>query len=219
LSEFPAKIWAPGEPNCGVSCYSQVAKPTTVPASLSRLILLFILLLALGVQAQDIDSTLFAPMQWRLIGPFRAGRVTSVAGVPSEPDVYYFGTPGGGAWKSIDGGRVWKPIFDRQPVSGIGSIAVALSSPQTIYLGTGETGTGNGVYKSLDAGSTWIHTGLEKRVTFLPSSSIQRTPLSSSPAPILSAAQLSGGPFRNRPIKLIAASSRPSTVARPGKRC
>ena len=126
------------------------------------LILLFILLLSIGVQAQELDSTLFAPMQWRLIGPFRAGRVTSVAGVPSEPDVYYFGTPGGGVWKTIDGGRVWKPIFDQQPVSGIGSVSVAPSNPQTIYVGTGEGGSGNGVYKSLDGGVTWTHAGLEK---------------------------------------------------------
>ena len=120
-----------------------------------------ILLLALGIQAQEIDSKLFAPMQWRLIGPFRGGRVTSVAGAPSEPNVYYFGTPGGGVWKTIDGGRVWKPIFDRQPVSGIGSIAVSLSNPQIIYVGSGEGGAGNGVYKSVDSGVTWTHVGLE----------------------------------------------------------
>ncbi|HME07665.1 MAG TPA: hypothetical protein VKG25_11460, partial [Bryobacteraceae bacterium] len=112
--------------------------------------------------AESVDANkLFAPMRWRLIGPFRGGRVTSVAGVPNEPDVYYFGTPGGGVWKTIDSGRVWRPIFDQQPVSGIGSIAVAPSDPRTIYVGTGEGGAGNGVYKSTDAGSTWKPAGLE----------------------------------------------------------
>src|SRR5580704_12481253 len=115
----------------------------------------------MGAQAQEIDSKLFAPLRWRLIGPFRAGRVTSVAGNPSEPDVYYFGTPGGGVWKTRDGGRVWKPIFDQQPVSGIGSVAVAPSNAQTVYVGTGEGGAGKGVYKSLDGGAKWTHVGLE----------------------------------------------------------
>ncbi|MGA2595694.1 MAG: hypothetical protein ABSH09_01650 [Bryobacteraceae bacterium] len=127
-----------------------------------------IVFLSLGLQAQEIDSKLFSPLQWRLIGPFRGGRVTSVAGVPSEPDVYYFGTPGGGVWKTIDGGRVWKPIFDRQPVSGIGSVTVSPSNPQTIYVGTGEGGVGDGIYKSLDAGATWSHAGLEN-TRYIPS--------------------------------------------------
>jgi photosystem II stability/assembly factor-like uncharacterized protein len=125
------------------------------------LILLIILLTVVGAEAQEIDSKVFVPMQWRLIGPFRAGRVTSVAGNPSEPDVYYFGTPGGGVWKTRDGGRVWKPIFDQQPVSGIGSVAVAPSNAQTVYVGTGEGGAGKGVYKSLDGGAKWTHVGLE----------------------------------------------------------
>ncbi len=117
---------------------------------------------SLRAPAEAVDANkLFASMRWRLIGPFRAGRVTSVAGVPSEPEVYYFGTPGGGMWKTSDGGRVWRPIFDQQPVSGIGSIAVALSDPRTIYVGTGEGGAGKGVYKSIDAGGTWKPAGLE----------------------------------------------------------
>ena len=131
------------------------------------LIWLFIFMFA-GAQAQEIDAKLFAPMRWRLLGPFRAGRVTAVAGVASEPDVYYFGTPGGGVWKTVDSGRVWKPVFDGQPVSGIGSVTVAPSNSQTVYVGTGEGGEGRGVYKSLDAGNTWIHSGLEN-TRYIPS--------------------------------------------------
>jgi photosystem II stability/assembly factor-like uncharacterized protein len=99
-------------------------------------------------------------MRWRLIGPHRAGRVTAVAGIAGQPNEYYFGTPGGGVWKTIDGGRVWKPVFDEAHVASIGAIAVALSQPRTIYVGTGEQARGNGVYKSTDAGATWTNVGL-----------------------------------------------------------
>ncbi len=112
--------------------------------------------------AQDVDAKILAPLRWRMIGPFRAGRVTSVAGVSGQPNLYYFGTPGGGVWKTIDGGHTWRPIFDGQPVAGIGAIAVAPSSPNIIYVGTGHTASGDGVYKSPDGGATWSHAGLEK---------------------------------------------------------
>jgi photosystem II stability/assembly factor-like uncharacterized protein len=111
--------------------------------------------------AQELDSKFFSPLHWRLIGPFRAGRVTSVAGVSGQPNVYYFGTPGGGIWKTLDAGRTWQPIFDQQPVAGIGAIAVAPSDPNTIYAGTGHTAAGDGVYKSIDAGASWTHVGLD----------------------------------------------------------
>ena len=107
-------------------------------------------------------------MQWRQIGPFRAGRVTAVTGVPGKPAVYYMGTAGGGAWKTTDGGMVWKPIFDQQHVASIGAMAVALSDPKVIYLGTGDVSNvggavnqGNGMWKSEDEGQTWRHIGLE----------------------------------------------------------
>ena len=109
-----------------------------------------------------IDPTMYSAMRWRLIGPHRAGRVTSVAGVPGDPAVYYMGTPGGGVWKTTDGGNVWKPIFDDQRVASIGAIAIAPSNPKTIYVGTGEQTRGNGMYKSTDAGATWTHIGLDK---------------------------------------------------------
>ena len=102
----------------------------------------------------------FSAMQWRLVGPHRAGRVTTVAGIPGDPAVYYFGTPGGGVWKTINGGRTWAPIFDDAHVASIGALALAPSNPDIIYVGTGEETVGNGVYKSADGGKTWSHIGL-----------------------------------------------------------
>ena len=110
--------------------------------------------------AQDIDSSVLKALQWRLIGSFRAGRVTAVAGVPDNQNVYYFGTPGGGIWKTSDAGHVWTPIFDKQRIASIGALAVAPSDSKIIYAGTGEQTAGDGVYKSSDEGETWTHAGL-----------------------------------------------------------
>ena len=106
-------------------------------------------------------------LKWRLIGPFRGGRVVAVAGVPGDSTTFYFGAVNGGIWKTTDAGTVWTPIFDNQPVGSIGAIAVAPSDPKTIYAGTGESdirsdlSSGNGIYKTADGGSTWTHVGLE----------------------------------------------------------
>ena len=105
-------------------------------------------------------------LKWRLIGPFRGGRVVAVAGVSGDSTTFYFGAVNGGVWKTTDAGTVWKPIFDTQTVGSIGAIAVAPSEPKTIFVGTGESdirsdlSSGNGVYKSNDGGSTWTHVGL-----------------------------------------------------------
>jgi photosystem II stability/assembly factor-like uncharacterized protein len=107
------------------------------------------------------DSSLYAGMRWRLIGPYRAGQLAAVAGVAGQPAVYYLGTPGGGVWKTTDGGTVWVPISDSIPVASIGAVAVAPSNPDIVYVGTGNTMLGHGVYKSVDAGATWQHVGLE----------------------------------------------------------
>src|SRR5258706_9702478 len=105
-------------------------------------------------------------MKWRLIGPFRGGRVITVAGVASQPNTYYFGAVGGGVWKTSDGGNSWDPLFEKQAVSSIGAIAVSDSDPNVIYAGSGEAcirgniSYGDGVYKSTDAGKTWTNVGL-----------------------------------------------------------
>ncbi len=120
-----------------------------------------------SAQQQQIDPSLYAGLKWRLIGPFRAGRVNAVTGVPGQPTVFYFGSVGGGVWKTINAGRTWAPVFDSQPVASIGAIGVAPSKPDVVYVGTGEADMrsqisfGNGMYKSVDAGKTWTHLGLD----------------------------------------------------------
>ena len=110
--------------------------------------------------AAQVDPSSFAALQWRLIGPFRAGRVSAGAVDPSDPNTYYFGTPGGGVWKSTNAGQTWAPIFDRTGMASIGALAIAPSNPQTIYVGTGEETRGDGMYKSTDGGKSWVNVGL-----------------------------------------------------------
>ena len=131
--------------------------------------LLFGGIFASGVaSAQDIPPSLYSEMKWRMIGPFRAGKVNGVAGVPGNPAVYYIGADGGGAWKTTDGGVTWIPIFDGESAPSIGALAVAPSNPNIIYVGTGvntvygDVTYGNGVYKSTNGGETWQHLGLEE---------------------------------------------------------
>ncbi len=130
-------------------------------------IVLSLLLCAAAAFAQPVPSQLVDGLKWRLIGPFRGGRAVDAAGVPGDATTFYFGGVNGGIWKTTDAGVVWLPIFDSQPVGSIGALAVAASDPKTIYAGTGESdirsnlSSGNGVYKSTDAGATWSHVGLE----------------------------------------------------------
>jgi len=105
---------------------------------------------------------------WRMLGPFRGGRVAAACGVPGRREEFYFGHVNGGVWKTLDSGRTWNPVFDGQPVASVGAIAVAPSNSDVVYVGTGEstlrdsTGFGNGVYRSSDAGRTWTHLGLDE---------------------------------------------------------
>jgi photosystem II stability/assembly factor-like uncharacterized protein len=139
-----------------------VSKPTRF---LSALFLSWFLISF--AHGQQLDPKLYQGLRWRMVGPFRGGRTVSVAGIPGNPNVYYFGAVGGGVWKTTNGGVTWNPIFDSQNVASIGAIAVAPSDPNTIYVGTGEPdlrsdlSTGNGMYKSSDAGATWQHIGLD----------------------------------------------------------
>ena len=110
---------------------------------------------------------LYEGLRWRMLGPFRGGRVAAATGVPGRPNEFYFGAVNGGVWKTIDAGRVWLPVFDSQNTSSIGAITVAPSAPDVVYVGSGEStlrdsvGFGNGMYKSTDAGKSWTHIGLE----------------------------------------------------------
>ncbi len=118
-----------------------------------------------GAQTARVDPALYAGLHWRSIGPYRSGNVYAVAGVPGDPTTYYLGLPEGGVWKTSDGGTVWKPVFDQEAVPSIGSVAVADSEPNLVYVGTGDPTVwsftpGKGMYKSTDAGRTWQRDGL-----------------------------------------------------------
>jgi photosystem II stability/assembly factor-like uncharacterized protein len=125
------------------------------------------LLLSVAATAQPVPAEFMGALKWRLLGPFRGGRAVAAAGVPRDPTTFYFGAVNGGIWKTTDAGVVWTPIFDNQPVGSIGALAIAPSDSKVIYAGTGESdiredlSSGNGVYKSSDAGATWKHIGLD----------------------------------------------------------
>jgi photosystem II stability/assembly factor-like uncharacterized protein len=120
-----------------------------------------------GAQSSAIDPFLYGALKWRMVGPFRAGRVNAVTGVPGQPTTFYFGSVGGGVWKSSNSGRSWTAVFDGAGVGSVGAIAVAPSDPNVVYVGTGEADMrdsiqfGDGMYRSADAGKTWKHVGLE----------------------------------------------------------
>src|SRR5690242_10043009 len=121
---------------------------------LRRVLPALLIVAALGARAAAVDPALFQDLRWRLIGPFRGGRVVAVTGVPGEPEHFYFGSVNGGVWETRDAGRTWQPIFDDQPIASIGAIAVAPSNANVIYAGSGESdmrsdiAQGNGMYRS-----------------------------------------------------------------------
>ncbi len=123
-------------------------------------------LLLIPAAAQRLDPSLYAGLEWRMIGPIRGGRTVGAAGIADQPNVFYIGVNDGGVWKTGDYGLTWKPIFDDQPTGSIGAIAVAPSEPNVIYVGSGEglqrpdLSVGDGMYKSTDGGGTWRHLGL-----------------------------------------------------------
>ncbi len=138
-------------------------------SKLTKGIGIFIVLLCLlaAIQAQQSNRDITGALRYRYIGPV-GNRLTSVVGIPGQPNIYYVGAASGGIFKTTDGGVHWEPIFDDQPVSSIGSLAIAPSDPNIIWAGTGEAwirshiSVGQGIYKSTDAGKTWTLMGLEK---------------------------------------------------------
>src|SRR5438309_1284126 len=125
-----------------------------------------LLAVAAVASAAPVDPSQFQELKWRSVGPFRGGRVLAVTGAPDDSRRFYFGSVNGGVWRSDDAGRTWSPIFDSVPVGSIGAIAVAPSSPKTIYVGTGEAdmrsdiAQGIGMFRSDDGGATWTAIGL-----------------------------------------------------------
>jgi photosystem II stability/assembly factor-like uncharacterized protein len=130
------------------------------------LFLLVTLITSASIQAQTMDQSLFAGLKYRNIGPHRAGRTVGISGVVSQPNVFYIGVNNGGVWKTTDYGHTWNPIFDAQKTGSVGDVIVAPSNPNVIYVGSGEgiqrpdLSIGDGLYKSIDAGKTWMRLGL-----------------------------------------------------------
>ncbi|WCO01572.1 WD40/YVTN/BNR-like repeat-containing protein [Psychroserpens ponticola] len=119
------------------------------------------------LEAQTFDESKYSALEYRLLGPFRGGRSAAVTGVPNKPNLYYFGSTGGGIWKTLDGGRSWDNISDGFFGGSIGAITVSKSDPNVIYVGGGEktvrgnVSSGYGIWKSVDAGKTWKSAGLK----------------------------------------------------------
>ena len=131
--------------------------------------IVFLTLICFHLPAQELDWSMFDGLRFRNIGPAgMSGRVTSIDAVHQQPNTIYVGTASGGVWKSTSGGINWKPIFDKQPVQSIGAVAIDQSNPDIVWAGSGEGNprnshnSGNGIYRSLDAGNTWSHLGLKE---------------------------------------------------------
>jgi photosystem II stability/assembly factor-like uncharacterized protein len=146
---------------------NRVHSSVTYVRGLFALSLLAVSLLAVPSYAQQIGPQFYQNMRWRMIGPFRGGRTVGATGVPGQPNVFYIGVNNGGVWKTDDFGRTWSPIFDNEATGSIGALAVAPSNPNVLYVGTGEglqrpdLATGDGMFKSTDAGQKWAHLGLD----------------------------------------------------------
>lgn len=135
--------------------------------TLKSLLFLFLIGISTTSNAQNVNPSDYSGLEYRLLGPFRGGRSAAVTGVANKPNLYYFGSTGGGVWKTLDGGRHWDNISDGFFGGSIGSISVSKSDPNVIYVGGGEktvrgnVSSGYGVFKSVDAGKTWTASGLK----------------------------------------------------------
>ena len=132
------------------------------------LLVAFLLAASLGAQRRGGGGQPDG-LAFRFLGPAVGNRVASIAGVPGDPSIYYAGAASGGVWKTTDGGIRWVPVSDSMPVTAIGALAVAPSDPSIVWAGTGEAWAirdsdviGDGIYKSMDAGRTWTHMGLDE---------------------------------------------------------
>ena len=129
-----------------------------------RLSIIFLLIATTAFS--QVDKTKFQDLEYRLVGPFRASRTVGAVGIPSQPSVFYVGVNNGGVWKTTDYGRTWNPIFDDTSTGSVGDIAISLSNPDILYVGSGEglhrpdLGVGDGMFKSIDGGESWQHIGL-----------------------------------------------------------
>jgi photosystem II stability/assembly factor-like uncharacterized protein len=117
--------------------------------------------------SSPIPPTMYQELRWRLIGPFRAGWATSVVGSADDPLTYYFGSAGGGVWRTRDAGQTWQPLLQHESAAAVGALAIAPSDSRILYVGTGQEGSrydvmaGDGVFRSADGGETWKRVGLE----------------------------------------------------------
>ncbi len=145
---------------------------TTVPLRFSGFALLLVTFGTFAAHAPParppVAPGLLSGLVWRNLGPFRGGRIAAVSGAIGQPGVFYVGLPAGGVWKTTSAGETWTPIFDGiTAASSVGAVEVAPSDPNVIYVGMGDLisgggiNEGNGVYKSVDAGKTWQHLGLD----------------------------------------------------------
>ncbi len=128
--------------------------------------ILFLCIISFSAASQQVPTSYYQDLNYRLVGPFRAGRTVGAVGIPTQPNVFYMGVNNGGVWKTDDFGRTWKPIFDKESTGSIGDIAVSPSNPNIIYVGSGEglhrpdLAIGDGMFKSIDDGASWKHIGL-----------------------------------------------------------
>jgi len=141
---------------------------TRMPKAAYRVLAVSGILASIFAATAQIKPDLYSGLNWRNVGPFHGGRISSVTGAIGQPGVFYAGTPLGGIWKTTSAGVTWFPIFDQEKsVDSIGAVQVAPSNPDIVYAGTGDPiqgSLGNGMWKSTDAGKTWRHVGLEDTV-------------------------------------------------------
>src|SRR5690349_17624312 len=146
-----------------------ITQRVRIPRAMTRRLLLLVslLLTAALFAASPFEPAQFKKLEWRNVGPYRGGRSAAVEGIAAQPNTYYFGSVGGGVWKTIDGGENWKPVSDGFFGGSIGAVAVSEWDPNVVYVGTGEktvrgnVSEGDGMWKSTDAGKTWTFVGLK----------------------------------------------------------